>query len=143
MSIEVLPTKSTRASQVTSEPTGIRSRKSTRSMLAVTARLPAWRIAATAAAWSTIAIRFPPNRSPSTFCMWGMTMVVMVPTEWDMGRESGMLGESSEDGEDGEVRRRGPDGRNLSVLSIISALFVYLIIDWPEIVLPDCRCAQH
>ena len=50
MSIELFPTKSTVASQVTSEPTRIRSRKSTRSMLAVTAGPPACRMAATAAA---------------------------------------------------------------------------------------------
>ena len=50
-------------------------------MLAVTAGPPACRMAATAAAWSTSAISSPPNRSPRTFCMWGMTKVVMVPTE--------------------------------------------------------------
>jgi hypothetical protein len=77
MSIEELPTKSTVAAQVTSAPNGIRSRKSTRSMLAVTAGPPAWRIAATAAAWSTSAISSPPNKSPRTFCMCGITKVVI------------------------------------------------------------------
>ena len=90
MSIEELPTKSTVAMQVTSAPTGIRSLKSTRSILAVTAGPPACRIAATAAAWSTSAISSPPNRSPRTFCMWGMTKVVMVPV--DCGHGSGVGG---------------------------------------------------
>ena len=49
MSIDELPTKSTVAWQVTSSPRWIGSRKSTRSMLAVTAGPPACRIAATAA----------------------------------------------------------------------------------------------
>src|SRR5918999_212732 len=79
--------------QGTSAPTGIRSRKSTRSMDAVTAGPPAWRIAATAAAWSTNAMSSPPKRSPRTFCMWGMTKVVIWPTEYDMGREAGEVGE--------------------------------------------------
>ena len=66
---------------VTSAPTGMRALKSTRSIDAVTAGPPAWRIAATAAAWSTSAMRCPPNRSPSMFCMWGITKVVISPRE--------------------------------------------------------------
>ena len=39
--------------------------------------------------------------------MCGMTKVVMVPTEWDMGGNRGLHGGSSWDGEDGED---GEDG---------------------------------
>ena len=60
--------------------------------------------------------------------MCGMTKVVMVPTEWDMGRDSGMRdplrdGNDGEDGEDGEGQRTW-GVFPLFVLSVLSVLSV-------------------
>ena len=96
-------------------------------MLAVTAGPPACRIAATAAAWSTSAISSPPNRSPSTFCMCGMTKVVIVTDRVGHGTR----------------RRRGRRGKSTSAFSALSAFSAFLVVHRPEIVLADRRRAQH
>src|SRR5688500_16574776 len=73
-------------------------------------------MAATAAAWSTRAIRLPPKRSPRTFCMCGITRVVISPREWDMGRDSG-----------------------LAMASVVPGL----VVDGPEVVFADRGLAHH